>query len=133
MTLLLHSLHLLRLADEKVTDWKSHRWLLRIIQQLDTDFGTTPWAYDIVLQRLSLNPVSFPHQNFAGLSFDFGKCSNSFISSNSLSSKGLRCVGTIDFVSCKDLNSFHAKKEALYQQSLINDRKSKDKALNFRA
>ena len=131
LTMFMHSIRLLRLAEEKVTDWKSFRWLMKIIQELDTDFGTTPWAYDIVLQKLSLNPVSFSHQNFSGSSFDFGKCSDSFISSNSLCSKGLRCVGTIDLVSCKDLNSFHAKLEALYQQSLINDPTSKDKALTF--
>jgi len=74
-----------------------------------------------VLQKLSLNPVSFSHQNFSGSSFDFGKCSESFISSNSLCSKGLRYVGTIDLVSCKDLNSIHAKIEALYQQSIKNN------------
>ena len=33
----------------------------------------------------------------------------------------MRCVGTIYFVSCKDLNSVHAKIEALYQQSIKND------------
>ena len=104
---------------------------MRIIQQIDTDFGTTPWAYDTVLPRLSLNPVSFPHQNFSGSSFDFGKCSDSFISSKSLCIKGLRCVGTLDLVLCKDLNSFHAKIEDLYQQSLINYRTGKDKALTF--
>ena len=131
LTMFMHSIRLLRLAEEKVTDWKSFRWLMKIIQELDTDFGTTPWTYDIVLQKLSLNPVSFSHQNFSGSSFDFGKCLDSFISSNSLCSKGLRCVGTIDLVSCKDLNSFHAKLEALYQQSLINDPTSKDKALTF--
>ena len=121
LTILLHSIRLLRLAEEKVTDWKSYRWLIKIIQELNTDFGTTPWAYDTVLQKLSLNPVSFSHQNFSGSSFDFGKCSESFISSNSLCSKGLRYVGTIDLVSCKDLNSIHAKIEALYQQSIKNN------------
>jgi hypothetical protein len=84
--MLMHSIQLLRLAEEKITDWKSYRRLMRIIQQVDTDFGTTPWAYDTVLQKLSLNPVSFTHQNVSGSSFDFGKCSDSFISSNNLCS-----------------------------------------------
>ena len=69
LTMFMHSILLLRLAEEKVTDWKSFRWLMKIIKELDTDFGTTPWAYDIVLQKLSLNPVSFSHQNFSGSSF----------------------------------------------------------------
>jgi hypothetical protein len=99
---------------------------MKIIQELDTDFGTTPWAYDIVLQKRSLNQgffriKTFPVHHLTSESAQIVSYRRIVLCIN-----GLRCVGTIDLVSRKDLNSFHAKLEALYQQSLINDPTSKD-------
>jgi len=130
LTILLHSISLLYFAEPRVKDWKYHRQLLRIIQNFDKELSNTPWAYDTVLNSLSLNPVSFSHQNVSSSTFDFGKCVDSFITANCLIKGGLRCIGTIDLALCRDLNSFHAKIEVLYQQSLKNDQ-SKDNALTF--
>ena len=130
LTILLHSISLLYFAEPRVKDWKYHRQLLRVIQNLDKEHSNRPWAYDTVLNSLSLNPVSFSHQNVSSSTFDFGKCVESFITANSLIKGGLRCFGTIDLALCSDLNSFHAQIEDLYQQSIKNDQ-SKDNALTF--
>ena len=130
LTILMHSISLLYLNEYRVADWKYHRQLIKVIQHLDKEFGSNAWAYDTVLRSLSLDPLNFNHQSIAGSTFDFGRCVENFITSDCLNKKGLRCIGSLDLDSCRDLNSIRSKIEALYQESLIKD-SCKDTALTF--
>ena len=130
LTILMHSISLLYLNEYRVADWKYHRQLIKVIQHLDKEFGSNAWAYDTVLRSLSLDPLNFNHQSIAGSTFDFGRCVENFITSDCLNKKGLRCIGSLDLDSCRDLNSIRSKIESLYQESLIKD-SNKDTALTF--
>ena len=130
LTILMHSISLLYLNEYRVADWKYHRQLIKVIQHLDKEFGSNAWAYDTVLRSLSLDPLNFNHQSIAGSTFDFGRCVENFITSDCLKKKGLRCIGSLDLDSCRDLNSIRSKIESLYQESLIKD-SNKDTALTF--
>ena len=130
LTILMHSISLLYLNEYRVADWKYHRQLIKVLQHLDKEFGSNAWAYDTVLRSLSLDPLNFNHQSIAGSTFDFGRCVENFITSDCLNKKGLRCIGSLDLDSCRDLNSIRSKIEALYQESLIKD-SCKDTALTF--
>ena len=130
LTILMHSISLLYLNEYRVADWKYHRQLIKVIQHLDKEFGSNAWAYDTVLKSLSLDPLNFNHQSIAGSTFDFGRCVENFITSDCLKKKGLRCIGSLDLDSCRDLNSIRSKIEVLYEESLIKD-SCKDTALTF--
>ena len=71
-----------------------------------------------MVRSLLLNPAIISSYNSSASTFDFGKCVESFFNSQILKRKRLRCVGTIDLVACKDLNTLQSKFRALYNESL---------------
>jgi hypothetical protein len=134
LTIVLHSIRLLRYVDEAYMhdDNKYHIHVRRVLERNIRKWGIVDaWSYEEVLESLSLLPKDFPHQMFSTSSFDFGYCVKSFLTPDCLKRNGgLRCIGTIDLLSCVDYKSLQSNLQSLYQKS-EEDEKDSDKSLVF--
>ncbi|MDH4460860.1 MAG: Ulp1 family isopeptidase [Flectobacillus sp.] len=120
LTMILHSFRLNRHMDEdfKVSDNIHYRLRLKLLSNIHSRGLEKAWPYEEVLQQLRLCPQKFQHQSFSDSNFNFGQCVAAFITPECLEKPGLRCIGTIDLVSCVDSNSLQSNLQILYQRSI---------------